>query len=87
MTNQLGGMVLSIDEELYLTERANYYELFSPAKYNDLIEQLSQKYASPKHFQYIRKSSHANKAHKITNMKGFWQQACKKILEEDIKKF
>lgn len=86
MTHQPGGMVLTIDEELYLIERANHYKLYSSEKYNDLIEKLRPKFKSSKRFDQIRNASRDKKLLQIDLIKGFWHQACKEILETDKKK-
>lgn len=85
MANQPGGMVLTIDEELYLIERANHYELYSQEKYNDLIEKLRPKFNSSKRFEDIRHASRNKKILEIDFLKGFWREACKEILETDQK--
>lgn len=85
MAHQPGSMVLTIDEELYLTERANHYGLYNSEKYNDLLEKLRPKFKSSKHFDDIRTASRNKKIQQIDSLKGFWHQACKEIIETDKK--
>lgn len=87
MAHQPGGMVLTIDEELYLIERAKHYELYSQEKYNDLIKKLRPKFNSSKRFEDIRHASRNKKILEIDSLKGFWQAACKEILKTDKKEF
>lgn len=86
MVHQPGGMFFTTDEELYLTERANQYDIYNQDEYDNALQKLKPKYKSLKRFDDIRKLSQQKKIYQIDLINGFWQSSCKELLQPKKKK-
>ncbi len=79
--NKPGGLILTKDEELYLTQRARLYGLFKETEYRRTIEKIKQALQSHDHFNKILTASRKFRLREIETVRGFWQPACKLYVE------
>ena len=73
--NKPGGMILSLEEKLYLIERAHLHGLYSDQEHNQLIKNMP----STAPLTQLRHQSRHNRITQMQKVKGFWQQTCKTV--------
>jgi hypothetical protein len=79
--NKPGGVILTKDEELYLTQRARFHGLLEEGEYRQTLEKIRRGLLSHDHFNDILKASERSTLRKIEVVRGFWQPACKQFAE------
>ncbi|VAW18674.1 hypothetical protein MNBD_ALPHA09-1692 [hydrothermal vent metagenome] len=75
--NKNGGMILTVKEELYLTERARLHGLFENSEYQQKVEKIMRRTSSQQRFRSVEMASRRSRLHEIEAIDGFWSIACK----------
>ena len=84
--NKNGGMAVTAEEQLYLTERARINGLISDVEYRQEIDNFAERSMPPARRRYLREASRHLDMHEIIAVKGFWWSACQKLVGERKKR-
>ncbi len=77
--NRGGGMLLTEEEELYLTERARIHALLSDHDYRHAIVRIAGPKIDENRMRYVIAASRRLSVDKIEDMTGFWPEACRNM--------